>query len=137
MKETEDKRAPQSRKEGFFPRYEARIACHRACFSRYDSHKVDDILHRINTARSKIRNEAKALITKAEAQGISLDIPELSLLVEASDTNRTPFTATSPRGTQFIEASRDEAQNMRIIIDADDVDQPLKIEPEPSRRKVL
>ena len=90
-------------------------------------------MHRIDLVRSKIRNEVRALMAKAEASGIQVDLPAAMKMMERSPAKDTPAVAApKPHGTRF---DPETPTKTRIIIDADNKDMPLSIETEQIKQK--
>ena len=91
-------------------------------------------MHRINLVKSRIRNEMQALMAKAEANGIQIDVPMAARLTEQSQATEmrsakqhTADTAREAKGLSEVH------RRMKIVIDGDRPDQPVRFERELPR----
>lgn len=117
IQQESDKKPPISRFEAFFP--------------NYDSHLVDDCMHRINLVRSKIRNEIRVVKAKAEANGVEIALPEnyiTSTRAEDESLNKSKRQIESTRKSSSKSFKGPSNKKMRLILDADNEANPLRIE---------
>lgn len=94
-------------------------------------------MHRINLVRSKIRNEVRALLAKAEAKGIQIDLPEAARLIEQSTIKETQQAAVVDQNSTREASLPAEDGKMRIVIDGDNQEEPLRVEVEQTKPRPL
>eukprot|EP00210_Caulerpa_lentillifera_P007839 g7481.t1 len=124
IRQEPDKKPPMSKFESFFP--------------NYDSHLVDDCMHRINLVRSKIRNEIRVLKAKAEANGIEIPLPEDYTTNQEEDESlhKNKKQSESTRKTSSKSFKGPSSKKMRLILDACNKANPLRIEAVHSHRSM-